>query len=130
MHFTFNGKIYKQIDGVCMGSPLGPVLANVFMVQLEEEVAPKLQSIMPIWKRYVDDTFTFVKRSHISDVTKEINSFHPNIKFRHEIEQVNKIAFLDVLLEKQDNGNIETSVYRKPTKNSIYIHWNAYGPQQ
>ena len=49
MHFTFDGKVYKQVDGVCMGSPLGPVIANVFMVALEEEIAPKLQPIMPIW---------------------------------------------------------------------------------
>ena len=62
MHFTFDGKIYKQV-GVCMKSPLGPVLANLFMVKLEESVAPKLQTIMPIWRRYVDDTFTFVKKN-------------------------------------------------------------------
>ena len=130
MHFTFDGKIYKQVDGVCMGSPLGPVLANVFMVELEERIAPKLQEIMPIWKRYVDDTFTFVKKNHISEVIKEINSFHPNIKFTHEIEKEKKIAFLDVLLKKLEDGSIETSVYRKPTNNNIYIHWNAYGPQQ
>ena len=101
--FTFDGKIYKQVDGVCNGSPLGPVLANVFMaVKLEESVAPKLQTIMPIGRLYVDDdTFTFVKKK-----------------------------MLDVLLTKKDNGNIETSVYRKPTNNSIYIHWNAYGPRQ
>ena len=30
-HFLFNGKFYDQIDGVAMGSPLAPVLANLFM---------------------------------------------------------------------------------------------------
>ena len=30
-HFLFNGKLYNQIDGVVMGSPLAPVLANIFM---------------------------------------------------------------------------------------------------
>ena len=130
MHFTFNGKVYKQVDGVCMGSPLGPVLANIFMVELEETIAPKLQSIMPVWRRYVDDTFTFVKKNQIANVIDAINSFHPNIKFTHEIEKDGKIAFLDVLLMRKDTGNIETSVYRKPTNNSIYIHWNAYGPRQ
>ena len=30
-HFLFNGNYYDQIDGVAMGSPLGPVLANLFM---------------------------------------------------------------------------------------------------
>lgn len=31
MHFLFNGKYYDQVDGVAMGSPLAPVLPNLFM---------------------------------------------------------------------------------------------------
>ena len=31
-YFIFNGKLYKQADGVTMGSPLGSALANVFLV--------------------------------------------------------------------------------------------------
>ena len=30
-YFNFEGKIYKQLDGVAMGSPLGPTLANAFL---------------------------------------------------------------------------------------------------
>ena len=30
-HFIFNSKFYNQIDGVAMGSPLAPVLANISM---------------------------------------------------------------------------------------------------
>ena len=36
-HFIFDGQYYDQIDGVAMGSPLGPVLANIFMCHFEEE---------------------------------------------------------------------------------------------
>ena len=100
------------------------------MVELEETIAPKLQPIMPMWRRYVDDTFTFVKKNCSTKVIQEINSFHPNLKFTHEIEKDGRIAFLDVFLSRSEQGNIDTSVYRKPTNNSIYIHWNAYGPRQ
>src|SRR5215469_1490602 len=34
-HFIFNEKVFKQVDGVAMGSPLGPTLANIFMCSLE-----------------------------------------------------------------------------------------------
>ena len=37
----FNDEIYIQSNVVAMGSPLGPLLANIFMTSLEE-VIPKL----------------------------------------------------------------------------------------
>ena len=36
-HFIFNRKFYNQIDGVAIGSPLAPVLANIFMGFHESE---------------------------------------------------------------------------------------------
>ena len=34
VHFTLNNEIYARNDGVAMGYLLGPILANVFMVNL------------------------------------------------------------------------------------------------
>ena len=42
--FVFNDKFYKQIDGVAMGSPLGPVLANIFMCNFEKKIAFRMSS--------------------------------------------------------------------------------------
>ena len=42
VHFTFNGKTYIQTDSVAMGSPLGPVLADIFMIELEKSLLPEL----------------------------------------------------------------------------------------
>ena len=53
--FLFNGHLYEQTDGVVMGSPLGPLLANVFMCSIEETL--EREGKMPTYyKRYVDDT--------------------------------------------------------------------------
>ena len=41
-----------------MGSPLGQVIAGIFMVDVERDVIPKLSTHMAKWKRYVDDKIT------------------------------------------------------------------------
>ena len=64
----FNNEYYKQIDGVAMGSPLGPTFANIFLSYCEQiwlkncpyEFKPV------IYKRYVDHTFLFFRsKDHI-----------------------------------------------------------------
>ena len=61
VHFLFNNKIYVQIDGVAMGYPLGFVIANLFMVELKTTLVPKLEDHVQKWRRFVDDTFAYVK---------------------------------------------------------------------
>ena len=56
VHFKFDGNIYVQNDGVAMRLPLGPVLANIFMVELERLVIPLLMDKMKCWTRYVDNS--------------------------------------------------------------------------
>ena len=129
MHFSLNNKIYKQTDGVCMGNPLGPVIANIFMVELESKIVPTISDIMPEWIRYVDDTLTFVKRGELNKVLTELNNFHEDIKFTHETENKKSISFLDVKLTRVDNGTLRTCVYRKETSSNIYIGWNSFAPR-
>jgi len=42
-HFYFNGKIYSQCNRVSMGSPLGPLLADIYLIHLENEIMKKLK---------------------------------------------------------------------------------------
>ena len=126
--FTFNGETYLQIDGVMMGSPLGALFANIFMCELENTVIPKIQDIIGNWTRYVDDTFAIIEAKNVSRVENELNRFHESIKFTHELEKDGEISFLDVLIKRNEDGGIETSVYRKPTNTDIYINWNAHAP--
>ena len=60
-------------------------------------------------------------------VINVLNSFHSNIEFRYEEEKDGQIPFLDVLLVRK-NDTFETTVYRKPTNNGIYLHWSSFAP--
>ena len=57
-YFLFKGKFYDQINGVAMGSPLAPVLANLFMRQYEKEWLRNYGGVSPsYYTRYVYDIF-------------------------------------------------------------------------
>ena len=45
--FLYNGELFKQIDGVAMGSPLGPTLANFFLANLENKLLYKTNGFYP-----------------------------------------------------------------------------------
>ena len=128
VHFTFNNDIYQQCDGVAMGSPLGPVIAGIFMVELERTLLPRLTEYMTPWKRYVDDTIATRKLTSIDHVLMILNTFHKNIKFTYELEINKKIGFLDVLLIRK-NDPLETTIYRKSTNNGVYLHWDSFAPK-
>ena len=63
LHFSFNSQISIHIDGVVM--PLGPVIANIFMAELETTSVPKLEDHVQKWRRFVDDTFAYVKAGSV-----------------------------------------------------------------
>ena len=61
--FTFNNEYYSQLDGVAMGSPLGPTLANAFLCHFEKQwLSDSPQDFCRnIYRRYVDDIFVTFK---------------------------------------------------------------------
>jgi len=85
-HFQFNNKFYDQIDGVAMGSPLGPLFANIFMADFEIKHMPKLRELGIIkWYRYVDDIFsTLNNKKDAETVLHYLNNQHPNIRFMNK----------------------------------------------
>ena len=46
-----------QVDAVAMGSPLGPVTGDIFMIELEKAIFPELTEYIKYWNRYVDTQF-------------------------------------------------------------------------
>ena len=67
-HFTLNNEIYVQNDGIDIGSPQEPISANAFMVELENTLVPRLHQYVKKWRRYVDDTFAYIRNESIDYV--------------------------------------------------------------
>ena len=61
VHFFFNEQFYLLKHVIAMGLPLGPIIADIFLVELERNLLPMLPQYMTSWKRYVDDTISYVK---------------------------------------------------------------------
>ena len=127
----FDQEFYKQHDGVAMGFPLGPTLANVFLCYHEKIWLQNCPSefILVIYRRYVNDTFLLFRSKHQA---KKFRNYlilqHKNIKFTFETENENSISFLDIKITR-DNNKFMTSVYRKPTFSGAFTNFGSSIPK-
>ena len=58
---------------------MGPVLADIFLVELEKAILPELTEVIKYWKIYADDTIFFVKLGTMNYIIAKLNSFDDNI---------------------------------------------------
>ena len=131
-YFKFNNKFYSQSQGVPMGSPLSPLLAEIFMNYFETQF---LHSKIPLikyihsWYRYVDDVFCIWTGTHrqLHQLLHHLNSVYPTIQFTLEVEHNNSINFLDLTISKSQN-NLVFDIYRKPTQTDSIIHATSQHP--
>ena len=129
--FYFNGCYYRQKDGVAMGSPLGPALANAFLCHHEQywlENCP-LAFAPVFYARYVDDIFVLLRsREHVTRLADYLSSQHHNINFTFEIEENDCLPFLDVRVYR-DANKFTTSVHRKDTFSGVFTNYAAFMPE-
>ena len=116
-YFKFNGKIYKQKEGLSMGASPSPIVANIFLNHFETHCLAECPiNFKPqFYRRYLDDTFLiFRNEDQAKQFFNFINNRHNNITFTFEGSTENSIAFLDVKVTRK-NDLFSTSIYRKPT---------------
>ena len=127
IYFKFNGKFYEQKEGAAMGSPMGPIVANLFMEDLEIKAIRTSTTPPKIWRQFVDDTFTIIKKKNKNSFLQHLNSIHPNTRFTCEEEKEDgSMPFLDILVTPAEDGHLKTSVFRKPTHTDLYLQWDSH----
>ena len=108
-----------------MDSPLGPVLANIFVGYFESILFTNIEKPLNYF-RYVDDIFISYKTDYnVDDLFEQISNLHPSLKFTREHEADGSLPFLDVLVQRTPTS-LNTSIYRKPTFVGQYIPWQVF----
>ncbi|XP_068675512.1 uncharacterized protein [Montipora foliosa] len=107
--FQFEGNLYHQVDGVAMGSPLGPSWQTPSCVISRKN-----------WKQNVDDTLSVMSDVETtSELLTTMNNSHLSIDFTMELEENGRLPFLG--MEVMKNGcQLDTKLYKKPTVGYCY----------
>ena len=107
--FSDNNNVYKQIDGVSMGSSLGPVLANIIMTELEKIMVSDLINfgLIKFYIRYADDTLLLAKEDDIDNIVhqKKSEALLTIIKAKNK-KMLKRRCKIDHFLQDEENGNV------------------------
>ena len=126
--FQYNKQLYTQIDGVSMGNPLAPTIANYFMGTLEKSLFNTEDENNPVlYLRYVDDIFCiFRKDVSFEKFHKKLNKLHKSISFTYELGG-NELPFLDINI-KLKREEITTKVHKKEIDTDVILNFSAVAP--
>ncbi|VDQ08422.1 unnamed protein product [Trichobilharzia regenti] len=119
--FTFRGVLYRQTEGIAMGSPVSSLVTNLFMHSLETNAIMRRSSAPRLLIRYVNETFVIIRRRLLNEPFHFINTMSETIKFSKEVESdKNELAFLYCLVKRKLDGKFEINIFKKPTNSDRY----------
>ena len=128
-YFVYNGRFYRQRHGCAMGSPVSPIVVNLFMEHFERQALDSYTGTPPTHGyRYVDDTWVKIKVDQLVPFFDHINNVNQYIKFTQEDLKDGKLAFLDCSVSILEDGKLRTSVYRKSTHTDQYLLFESHHP--
>ncbi len=108
-----------------MGSPVSPLVANMFMQWFEETAICTFPHEITLWKRYVDGTIVVLMDELLEDFTVHIYAIYPAIQFTREEEEAVVIAVLDAKITRKEDRSLLFSVYRKLTHTNHYLQFSS-----
>ena len=107
-----------------MSSPLGTILANVF-VGSQEALFLKKRTCRRLYycRRLFFKSFK-TRRSSVK-FNSHLNQMNPALQFTSENEDNNQLPYLDVLVMRK-SYNLLTILFRKPTFSCHYVRWSSF----
>ena len=124
----FNYRFYRQTFGTRMGSHISPFLADFVMQDLETDIFKKIEFDIPVYFRYVDDTFLLIPKEKIYYILTMFNSYHKRLQFTYELENNNCLNFLNISVIKNSDNTISTNWFRKETFSGRFLNYFSLHP--
>ena len=126
-YFSFQGQFYEQVEGAAMGSPVSPIIANLYMEYFKQKALHTATHPHRLWLRYVGGTSVIQKEDHKQNFLEHINSVDPAIKCTVEDNKEDgAIPFSDTTVKSEADGGLSITVYRKPTHTDKYLQWDSH----
>ena len=89
-----------------MGSPISPIVANLFMEDFDTKAINTAHHSPRIWKRYVDDTCVVINSARKEEFLEHINKIDLHIPFTTEdVKADSSIPFLDTIVMPQPDNS-------------------------
>lgn len=121
-YVTYNNKYYQQIDGLTIGGSVSGILADFVVTDLLDSVITKAGFDPTLLVKYVDDTLVFMPKEEVENFFNLLNEEDKSIKLTVEIEEENKIPYLDMMMHRTKNHGIVTEYYQKPTSKNRLLN--------
>ncbi len=106
-----------------MGSKCSPTVSNLFVEEIEKKFIYTYKFQPLLWKRFIDDIFFIwtYSKEELHLFIEHLNSCHSTIKFIAIISET-KVDYLDTTVKVDDDGEVYTTLYTKPTDTHTYLH--------
>ena len=129
-NFVFNCTHCLQTMG-CAMAICAPSYASIFIARFEaKHIYPHVKEMSLLYLRYIDNIFMIWNgtKAELMTFIKELNEQHKTIKFDVQVSP-RKIAFLAEMFYKDENNNIQKTLYRKPIDQQAFLHTKSENPR-
>ncbi|XP_055681904.1 uncharacterized protein LOC129789276 [Lutzomyia longipalpis] len=124
-YFTYKGEMYVQKEGLAMGSPISPIMADLVMQKAINWALESAQLRIQFIKKYVDDLLLAVHEEDVDRVLQVFNAFHPKIQYTMERESQGTIPYLDFTIHRREDGVMRTVWYSKSCASNRMLNYHS-----
>lgn len=125
----FNGKVYKQIRGLRMGSSLSSILSDFVTEDILDDTFTRIER-PKLFLKYVDDCLVLARRKHIHELATMLNAANKNIIFEVENETNDgHITYLDIDIHNTHDYSVTTKWHQKPMASGRILNYRSTHPR-